>query len=188
MKSIFVFLIIAILAGLNHSVTPNKGKKGGVLDDGEYLRLRSLDNLLLHYKNKHGLQSLKKMSSRELCSKQFILSPFSCRDAGNNIGTFLDNLVFAIILDRTIVAYWNKNTNFCFGSVKLKDWIVNTTSLTALQHDAGCCECLLMNVNASKQTYMHEYIHIYIHIYIYTYVWIYVFILEVFFFIYMYLY
>jgi hypothetical protein len=137
-------------------------KIGGILDDGEYMRLRSLDNLILHYKNKHGFQSFQKMSSRELCSKQFILSPFSCRDAGNNIGTFLDNLVFAIVLDRTIVTYWNKNTNFCFGSVKLKDWILNITSLRALQHDAGSCDYFTTNV------YVSIYLYIHMHNYMYT--------------------
>lgn len=52
----------------------------------EISRLRGIDNLLLTYKNIHSRNRLEQISSLELCSKQFILSSISCRDAGNGIG------------------------------------------------------------------------------------------------------
>jgi hypothetical protein len=101
-------------------------------------RLKSIENLLLSYKRVHSADSIKILSPREICARQYVVTQVACRDAGNSLGTYLDNLAWAVILNRTIVAHWNPKTNLCHGAVKLKDWVITTAELNRLQDSAGC--------------------------------------------------
>lgn len=138
-----LFVILMLITFLHLSLVEGGNKK--FFDEEKLLRI---DELFLTYKKVHELRHVEQLSSRDLCSKQFILSSIACRDAGNNIGVFLDNLAFAIILNRTIVAHWNEKTNLCFGSVRLQDWIVNTTFLEALRRNAGSNFTLIQMIKA----------------------------------------
>lgn len=57
-------------------------------------RLVDMEKLLISYKTSHEYSTLASLDATELCRRRFIVSHAACRDAGNGIGTFLDNLAW----------------------------------------------------------------------------------------------
>lgn len=54
----------------------------------------TVQNILSSYKAAHNVAVLSLSGSSELCSRRFIVSTAACRDAGNGLGIFLDNLAW----------------------------------------------------------------------------------------------
>ena len=109
-------------------------------ESSETKRLLKIHGLISTYISTYRAEAIAKWSSQTLCSAntKFIVSHFMCRDAGNNLGTWLDNFAWAIITNQPIVAHWLGNANFCYGAVLLQPWILTTAKLAALQRKHGC--------------------------------------------------
>jgi hypothetical protein len=101
-------------------------------------RLTPMKSLFADYLRKHSAEAVESWPRDALCSAQFITSHFFCRDAGNNIGTWLDNLAWAIIFNKTIIAHWKGRHSLCHGAVHLQPWVLTTSKLYQLQQQAGC--------------------------------------------------
>lgn len=93
-------------------------------------RFQRIHQLLNVYKNQHSIETLRGENATQLCSRKFIISQVFCRDAGNGIGLFLDNLAWAIILNRTIAILWYPK--LCYESVEINPWITHVSELEQL--------------------------------------------------------
>ena len=104
----------------------------------ERQRLEATDHLLTSYIRTHRAEVVAEWPRAQLCSAQFIVSHFFCRDAGNNLGTWLDNMAWAVILNRTIVVHWMGRASLCHGAVEVQPWVLTTARLATLRQRMSC--------------------------------------------------
>ena len=109
-------------------------------DSSETKRLMKIHELISTYIHNYRAEAIAKWPKQTICSinTKFIVSHFVCRDAGNNLGTWLDNLAWAIITNQPIVAHWLGKASFCYGAVLPQPWILTTSKLATLQRKHDC--------------------------------------------------
>ena len=110
------------------------------VESSETKRLMRFHELISTYIHTYRSEAIAKWPKQTICSvnTKFIVSHFICRDAGNNLGTWLDNLAWAIVTNQPIVAHWLGKASFCYGAVLPQPWILTTTKLAALQRKHDC--------------------------------------------------
>ena len=102
-------------------------------------------NLVNTYANEHSANALKRElseSSDQLCNRKFVTNiafPLGCSSLGNTVGSFLNSLVYALALNRTIFLTHSNNLNTgCSGYMTLKDWVISRVDLKSILKKAGC--------------------------------------------------
>lgn len=88
------------------------------------------------YANEHSANALKRElseSSDQLCNRKFVSNIFftlTCSSLGNTVGSFLNSLVYAMALNRTIfLTHPNHLSTGCAGYMTLKDWVISRDDL-----------------------------------------------------------
>ena len=96
-----------------------------------------MHDLAALYIKQHGRTALRRLSPGQLCSLKFVVARVTCRDAGNGIGVFLDNVAWAMILNRTMIATPD-DAGDCNNSVQTRGWMMRAAEMESILEAAGC--------------------------------------------------
>lgn len=91
--------------------------------------------LLDSYKNFHSIEALE--MDKNLCSRKYVVSDhFGCDVLGNNYGRFLNDLTWAVLLNRTFVSNWESRN--CFDALFMSQWLPTVGWLINITTQHGC--------------------------------------------------
>lgn len=103
-------------------------------------RFEHLQQLVDVYKTQHGMETLLHEAPEQLCTRKFVMNfhfPVTCKSIGNVLGAFLNNAVYALALNRTLIGK-KINLSGCANLLHINNWIPRLADIKKLLADAGC--------------------------------------------------
>lgn len=98
-------------------------------------------DLVHQYISQHNVNILKEeVFNSQLCGRKFVFATLSCEASGNELITYADNFLWAVMLNRTVVVGERGCSKNALNSrsIQPKDWMITSEKLVSLLDRSKC--------------------------------------------------